>query len=157
MNRSYATATTNPYVYKDINKVYASIKSLTGTSTWPQTGSPRSPPSHQTRRWIFQSRTPIFGGRRMRTPHWGDCCQGQNNWGALLLFLMLMLQMQSKADVNLNSKTNSNMWAECFFLPNLELWRTMKNCEVKLHQKWKLEPALLVPGLCQYFKKLFFV
>ena len=35
MNRSYATATTNPYVYKDINKVYASIKSLTGTSTPP--------------------------------------------------------------------------------------------------------------------------
>ena len=38
VNRSYAaTTTTNPYVYKDINEVYGSIKSLTGTST---------PPSH---------------------------------------------------------------------------------------------------------------
>ena len=33
VNRSYATTTTNPYVYKDINEVYGSIKSLTGTST----------------------------------------------------------------------------------------------------------------------------
>ena len=41
VNRSYATTTTNPYVYKDINEVYGSIKSLTGTST---------PPSHQKRR-----------------------------------------------------------------------------------------------------------
>ena len=41
VNRSYATTTTNPYAFKDINEVYGSIKSLTGTST---------PPSHQKRR-----------------------------------------------------------------------------------------------------------